>query len=555
MESESKASVAVDIGETEAGNLSTLPEKTLNGEAEYHGPRRDFRFWLVFVALCCSLLLSSLDLGGVGTAAPTIVSALHGVNFSWVGSAYALGAASCLPLAGNLASIFGRRPILLGSLVLFSVGSAVCGSAHTMNILIGGRAIQGVGGGGIQALTAIVTADLVPLRERGIFNGITGMIWTLGTVIGPFIAGGLSQKASWRWLFYMNLPLCLVAFVVVACFLNVNTPRDHWRTKLLQVDWLGNVFIITSTCSSMLALSWAGIVYSWSSVQVLLPLILGIVGLCWSIYYESRWPKKPTIPIILLSNRTSLMGYLASLVHGIVAISVGCAPTWFQAVRGASPIFSGVLFLPIAVTISPSAIFQGILVAKTGRYRMIILTGWCFMLLGMGLLISMKVGTPIWAIVIFQLIQGFGMGVLYATIFAVQAPLPVSQNASAIALLTFCRTFSQAWGISITGTIIQNRLRHGLPESLLSQLPQDTEIAYSIITQIPTMAQPLKGDVQRAFGDSMRLAWIVMEAFCAVGLVTFIFMKDIPLGRTTDKQWTMKENVKVEDNADGLVEK
>ncbi|KAJ6604262.1 MFS general substrate transporter [Mycena vulgaris] len=513
-------------------------------EEEYHGPKRDFRFWLVFVALCCSLFLSSLDLGGVGTAAPTIVHDLQGVNFSWVGSAYALGAASCLPLSGNLAQIFGRRPILLGSLVLFAAGSAVAGSARSMNILIIGRALQGVAGGGIQALTSIVTADLIPLRERGVFNGITGLVWTLGSVIGPFIAGSLSQKASWRWLFYMNIPLCFLAFVVVACFLNVNTPRENMLTKLLQVDWLGNAFIISSTCSCMLGLSWAGIAFPWSSPQVLVPLIVGLAGLVWSVYYESRWPVKPTIPLLVLSNRTTVLGYIATLFHGIVAISVGCTPTWFQAVREASPIWSGVYFLPISATISPSAIFQGRLVAKTGRYRMIILAGWCFMMLGMGLLVSMNLGTPLYAIVIFQLIQGFGMGLLYATTFAVQAPLPVSQNASAISLLAFCRTFSQAWGIAITGTILQNRLRHSLPASLLAQFPENTEIAYNIIPQIPQMVEPLKGDVQKAFLDSMRLAWIVMEVVCAAGLVTFFFMKDIPLGRTTDKQWTLREKNK-----------
>ncbi|KAJ7143490.1 MFS general substrate transporter [Mycena crocata] len=511
-------------------------------EDEYRGPKRDFRFWLVFVALCCSLFLSSLDLGGVGTAAPTIVHDLQGNNFSWVGSAYALGAASCLPLSGNLAQIFGRRPILLGSLVLFAVGSAVAGSASSMTVLIVARAVQGVGGGGIQALTSIVTADLIPLRERGVFNGITGLVWTLGSIIGPFIAGSLSQKASWRWLFYMNIPLCFLAFVVVACFLSIQTPRENLATKLMQVDWLGNAFIISSTCSCMLGLSWAGIAFPWSSPQVLVPLIVGLAGLVWSVYYEARWPAKPTIPLLVLSNRTSLLGYVATILHGVVSISVGFyLPTWFQAIRDASPILSGVYFLPISATISPSAIFQGILVAKTGRYRMIILTGWCFMLLGMGLLISMKTRTPLWAIVIFQLIQGFGMGLLYATTFAVQAPLPVTSNASAISLLTFCRTFSQAWGIAITGTILQNKLRSSLPVTLLGQFAENTEIAYSIIPQIPSMPQPLKGEVQQAFLDSMRLAWIVMEVVCAAGLVSFFFMKDIPLSRTTDKQWTLKD--------------
>ncbi|KAJ7204692.1 MFS general substrate transporter [Mycena pura] len=522
-------------------------EQPKPAEEEYHGPKRDFRFWLVFVALCCSLFLSSLDLGGVGTAAPTIVHELAGDNFSWVGSAYALGAASCLPLSGNLAQIFGRRPVLLGALVLFSVGSAIAGSARSMNILIGGRTIQGVAGGGIQALTAIVTADLIPLRERGIFNGITGLVWTLGSVVGPFIAGSLSQKASWRWIFYMNIPLCGLAFTVVACFLNVKTPRENLKTKLLQVDWLGNAFIISSTCSCMLGLSWAGVSFPWSSPQVLVPLIVGMVGMVWSVYYESRWPVKPTIPLVVLSNRTTVLGYIATIAHGIVSISVGYyLPTWFQAVREASPLMSGLYFLPISATISPSAIFQGRLIAKTGRYRMIIFTSWCFMLLGVGLIYSMDIHTALGPIVVFQLIQGFGMGLGYATTFAVQAPLPVTQNASAISLLTFCRTFSQAWGIAITGTILQNRLSHSLPVSVLSQFPANTEIAYNIIPQIPEMPQPLKGDVQKAFLDSMQLSWIVIEAICALGLVTFFFMKDIPLSRVTDTQpeWTLKEKNK-----------
>ncbi|KAJ7621526.1 MFS general substrate transporter [Mycena polygramma] len=467
-----------------------------------------------------------------GTAAPTIVHDLQGVNFSWVGSAYALGAASCLPLSGNLAQIFGRRPILLGSLLLFAAGSAVAASARSMTVLIIGRAIQGVAGGGIRALTSIV--------------------WTLGSVIGPFIAGGLSSKASWRWLFYrlcwfasldMNIPLCFLAFVVVACFLNVHTPRENLATKLLQVDWLGNAFIISSTCFCMLGLSWAGITFPWSSPQVLVPLIVGLAGLFWSVYYESRWPAKPTIPLAVLSNRTTLLGYLATLLHGIVAISVGCR--WpsilfilvnelifypsLSAVRGASPITSGIYFLPISATISPSAIFQGRLVAKTGRYRTIILVGWCFMLLGIGLIYYMNLDTPLWQVVIFQLVQGFGMGLLYATTSKLHSrylkmPAPFL-----------------AWGIAITGTILQNRLRHSLPPSLLSQFPENTEIAYSIIPQIPDMPEPLKSDVQKAFLDSMRVAWIVMEAVCGAGLVTFFSMKDVPLGRTTDKQWTLQD--------------
>ncbi|KAG6844976.1 hypothetical protein H0H87_001919 [Tephrocybe sp. NHM501043] len=235
------------------------PEPTPVGSVEIASPKRDLRFWLVFVALCCCTLLSAIDLAGVGTAAPTIVHALQGKDFAWVFSAYALSSSSCIPLSGNLAQIFGRRPVIQIGIIVFATGSAIAGAAPTMSVLIVGRAVQGVGGGVIQSLTAIITADLVPLRDRGLFTGITGLfvialvlplrprthktffldsMWTLGSAIAPFIAGGLAEKASWRWLFYINLPLCGLAFLVVTLFLRLQTPKESFRSKFFKIDWM-----------------------------------------------------------------------------------------------------------------------------------------------------------------------------------------------------------------------------------------------------------------------------------------------------------------------------
>ncbi|KAF8075325.1 MFS general substrate transporter [Lyophyllum atratum] len=505
-------------------DASVLPASPKNVE-EVASPARDLRFWLVFVALCACTLISAIDLAGVGTAAPTIVHDLHGKDFAWVSSAYTLSSAACIPLSGNLAQIFGRRPVIQIGIIVFAAGSAIAGAAPSMVVLILGRAIQGVGGGIIQSLTSIITTDLVPLRQRGLFTGITGMMWTFGSAIAPFIAGGLSEKASWRWLFYLNLPLCAVTLFVVTVFLQLNTPTETFRAKFFKIDWIGNTIIVSSACSCMLALTWGGIKFPWSSFHILVPLILGVVGLAFALFYEARWASQPTIPWVVLSNRTSMSG-----------------PTWFQAVQDASPVISGLHFLPWAISITPFAVVQGLLVAKTGRYRTINSIGWCTMLFGLGLLITLKISTPIGLLVLYQLIMGAGGGLLYSAAFAVLAPLPVTENAAAVALLTFLRVFSQAWGVAIGGTILQNALKRYLPSALLLQFPEGAEIAYSIVPTIPTLSQPLKHEVQDAFLRSFRMLWIATEVICAAGAMSVFFMRDVPLRTTVDKKWGLKKN-------------
>ncbi|KAJ6552814.1 MFS general substrate transporter [Mycena capillaripes] len=510
---------------------------------------RGVRFWMVFVVLSLCTLLSALDLAGVGTAAPSILADLHGADFAWVGSAYTLTSASFLPLSGNLAQIFGRRPVTLLFVLMFAAGSALCGASQSMRFLLVGRAIQGVGGGGTQSLVNIIIADLVPLRERGMFTAITGMIWSLGSVAGPFIAGSLAEKVSWRWLFYLNLPLCGVTLLTVAVFLNLKTPGGDVWAKLKRVDWIGNILISASSASSILGLVSGGGSVPWSSFKVLVPLILGAFGLVMGLVYEAKWAAQPTLPAVLYSNRNSLLGYLVTFIHGVAAIAPSCLtsnrPTWFQSVRAASPIQSGLYFLPMMATISPSAIIQGILVARTGRYRMITLGGWSLMTLGLGLFISLDVSTPLGLIVFYQLVLGVGIGLLYSTTcsrgqFIVLAPLPISENASAVSLLVFMRTFPQAWGVAVGQTIVQNQLRSHLPASVLIRFAGAPDLVYEIIPEISAMAPPLKREVESAFLLSMRLIWIVMAAMSGLGLMCTLFIKDIPLARTVDSKWGVK---------------
>ncbi|TFK91205.1 iron permease [Polyporus arcularius HHB13444] len=508
---------------------------------------RGWRFWIIFLALCMSLFLTALDLASVSTALPSIIHDLNGTDsFVWVSSAYNLACTAVLPLSGRLADIFGRREVLLVSILIFGAGSAVTAAAQSMNMLIAGRTIQGVGSGAIQVLVAIVTADLIPLKDRGFFQSLTGATFSLASAGGPFIGGAIAQRTTWRWLFYLNLPLCGIAFAVCLVFLRLRKPPiESYSKAFFAIDWIGNAIIIGSATSCILALTWAGIQYPWSSPQVIVPLVIGLVGFGAALVYDRYYASHPVVPAIIINNRTSLGGYIASFLHGLVVNSVAFyLPTYFQAAKIATPLLSGLYLFPSAITISPSAIAQGIIISKTGKYRVIQVIGWCAMLLGVGLLTILDENTSVAISIPFQIIAAVGFGFLYATTFSVLAPLDPTQNAAALSFLLFVRTLSSAWAISISATILQNQLRTHLPPAFLAQIPPGHDIAYSAIPIIPTLAQPLQAEVRAAFADSIRLIWHVLLAFAAAGLLSVLLQKDVALHSKMDRRWGMKEHKK-----------
>ncbi|KAG9016032.1 hypothetical protein FRB90_003793, partial [Tulasnella sp. 427] len=264
-----------------------------------------------------------------------------------------------------------------------------------MNMLIAGRAIQGVGGGGILSLTEIVVADLVPLSQRGAYLGLVGAVWAIAAAIGPPIGGAFSQS-NWRWLFYMNLPLTAIAMVLVWFFLRLKTPQDDFRTKMRRMDWIGNAMIILATTLTVVALTWAGVKYPWSSYQVLVPLVLGLVLTAGFFVYEAKFAIEPVVPWELVNNRTAFFGYLGVLLHSIVATSViYYLPVYFQASLLQGLIRSGVSFLGNSFLIPPAAIAAGISVTVFEIYVPQNYIGWAMISVGVGLLTTLKVTSPV----------------------------------------------------------------------------------------------------------------------------------------------------------------
>ncbi|KZT20290.1 iron permease [Neolentinus lepideus HHB14362 ss-1] len=520
------------------------PSPTAGRAVEEPAKKRGWRFWVVILSIACSMFIAALELVAVSTALPTIVDDLHGKEFIWVGSAYALASTAFLPLSGSLAQIFGRKVIMLASLVIFALGSALCGAAKSMNFLIAGRTVQGLGGGGIASLVQIILSDLVPLRERGIFNGLIGIAWSTASAIGPIVGGALAEHGKWRWLFYLNIPICGFAALLVMVFLQLRTPPGTFREKLRRMDWIGNIMVIASTTAVVIALTWGGIQYSWGSANVLVPLILGLLGLVAFVIYEAKIPDHPIVPFNLMASRTGISGYAQTFLMPVMMLDlVYYLPTYYQSCKDASPIRSGVDTLTIACIIAPSGIIAGATVAASKKYCPQIYLAWILAIIGAGLLSTVHADTPRSHSIGFQAVASAGLGILTSTTyFPVLAPLPVSSNAHALAFFTFFRNFAQVWGVTIGGTILQNGLVKRLPVEFQTQFPGGTAIAYSIIPLIRDLEEPLKEQVRVAFGESLRHIWYAAIGFSGAGLIISLGMKSLPLHTSVDEDWGIKES-------------
>ncbi|TFY71509.1 hypothetical protein EVG20_g1500 [Dentipellis fragilis] len=482
---------------------------------------RDWKFWLIMLSLMLSTFIFALEAVAVGNALPAIVHRFHSTQFVWVGSAYSLAACAFLPLTGAVAQIFGRRAVMFSALAFFAIGSAVCGAASSMNIFIAGRIIQGVGGGGITSISQIILSDLVPLCERGTFSGLLAIAFTIASCIGPVVAGSFAQRGQWRWIFYLNIPICAVTGILTLAFLKLKTPSGSMRAKLKSIDLIGNILIVASTTAIVIGLTWGGIQYSWSSAEVVTPLVLGLVGLCTFYTYEATLAATPMIILITTAY------YL---------------PVYFQACKGASPIASGVDVFGLAGTAAPMAVVAGLTITKSARYRPQIWFAWALSTIGCGLLSLLDADSSRAKAIGYQVLVGFGLGIVYVgTYFPILAPFPVTESTRALALFVFFRNFAAVWGITIGGSILQNELRKRLPAKFSSTFTDGTQIAYAVIPQIPDLPQPLKDEVRRAFADSVRLIWQVLTGISGLGFLVSLVMKGLPLHTSTDEEWGMQE--------------
>ncbi|KAL4736684.1 major facilitator superfamily domain-containing protein [Aspergillus similis] len=498
---------------------------------------------MAFFTLSVLTLMVALDGTSISVALPIITQHLKGtaIEAFWSGTSFLLASTVFQPNFASLSSIFGRRPLVLVALTLFFVGTVVCSVAKDFTYMLVGRSIQGVGGGGLIALSEVIVTDLVPLRLRGQYFGILSAMWSVGSVTGPILGGGFSQDVTWRWIFYINFPFIGVGLVTIILFLKLNIIPTSLAEKLRQIDYVGTIIFVGSMSSFLIPLSWGGILYDWDSWRTLVPLIIGVVGLLVFSFYEYRFAKDPIIPPKIFQNRTAAVSFAGSFLQGLVLwCLLYYQPLYYEAVKGYSPIMAGVALFPATFTVAPSAAVVGILVTKYGHYRWAIWLGWLLSTFGLGLLCYMDVDTSIPAFIFINIIPGIGLGLLFPSIgFAIQASATNDTLAIAVGMFSFFRAMGQAVGVAVGGVVFQNQmysnlLSSGIPAlaSMASEYSQDAAGLVEVIKRMPDGAEKL--GLQTAYTDSLRIVYAVCCGICGIALALSVLTQSYDLNRALE---------------------
>ncbi|KAL4884842.1 major facilitator superfamily domain-containing protein [Aspergillus karnatakaensis] len=552
--------LAVDGRDSEAATESSgraSPVKPDNITPEMDEFVLGRRGQLAFFTLSVLTLMVALDGTSISVALPIITRDLGGtaIEAFWSGTSFLLSSTVFQPNFASLSSIFGRRPLVLIALTLFFIGTVVCSVADNFTHMLVGRSIQGVGGGGLIALSEVIVTDLVPLRLRGQYFGILSAMWSVGSVTGPILGGGFAQDVSWRWIFYINFPFIGISLVTIILFLKLNIIPTSLAEKLKRIDYIGTIIFVGSLSSFLIPLTWGGILYSWSSWRTLVPLIIGAVGIIVFTVYEARYATDPIIPPKIFQNRTASVSFAGSFLQGLVLwCMLYYQPLYYEAVKGYSPIMAGVALFPATFTVAPSAAVVGILVTKFGHYRWAIWLGWFLSTFGLGLLCYMDVDTSIPAWIFINIVPGIGLGLLFPSIgFAIQASATNDTLAIAVGMFSFFRAMGQAVGVAIGGVVFQNRMYHNLLQytelglaERASELSQDAAGLVEVIKHMADGAEKLA--LRTAYTDSLRIVYAVGCAVCGVAFALSLLTESYDLNRALESDQTLKKgkNEKVE---------
>lgn len=403
-----------------------------------------------------------------------------------------------------------------------------------MRMLIAARAIQGAAAGGIFQLVVVTISDLFSLRKRALYFGWMGGVWALAGSAGPLIGGAFSEYASWRWCFWVNLPVSGLSFALLLLFLDVHNPRTKLRDGLVAVDWFGTVSILAVSVLLLLGLNFGGGTFAWRSAQVICLIVFGVLMIAFFLFSEKRLAKYPLMPLGVFKSLSNNATILVALGHSMVNIGVEYyLPLYFQSVKQASPLRSGLLLLPLVVSAAATDIVSGILIHRTGRYREIIWAGVILMTLATGLYIDFWANTPLARIIGIELIGGTGSALLFQTpMLAIHNTVSQADVASATASLGFLRSLATSVSIVLGGVIFQNSMsaRHstlvaaGLGESVLDALSGDHAAANVGIVKTITDATQRRV-VEDAFAWSVRNIFIMYTCAAAITVVSSVFIK------------------------------
>ncbi|KII87983.1 hypothetical protein PLICRDRAFT_112038 [Plicaturopsis crispa FD-325 SS-3] len=513
---------------------------------------------LVFMSLALCSLVSALDSVIVATALPTISAHFHaGAVSSWVPSAYLITSTACQPLYGRFSDIFGRKVMLCVAVAIYIVGSLAAGFSTSIVEVIAWRAVAGAGGGGVQSLAQIIMSDVVSLRDRrGKYQGIIGGFIALGYAVGPPIGGGLAQKVSWRWCFWITLPLAFVAILVVIFVLPLKSVSGDMKQKLGVIDYLGSLLALCACTLVILPIIWGGVTYPWASAHVLAPLLVGLFAMGLFCIWEWLGAKLPIVPMYIFKHMTVTGVYITMFINGFIFFSsLYYLPQFFQVVLGYSPVYSGTFLLPVLVTQTVASFATGMTVSRTGKYRTIVHLGFTVWAVGCGCLSTVTVTTKKPLLVLYMVLAGIGAGgTLQTTTVAAQASVSRKDMSVVTAVRNFVRLLGGTLSLAIGSTVINNTFRASmtalsLPPDVVSAIiaePGLLRASSTLSSLTPAQAAYI---LSRGYTRGFRNLFILNAALSSVAVVASVFMiraKELTRGDEEKYRAEAKSRLKAE---------
>ncbi len=493
--------------------------------------------YTIFGALMLGMFLAALDQTIVSTALPTIVGDLGGIDhLSWVVTSYLVATTASTPLYGKLGDLYGRKLLFGVAIVIFLFGSALSGASQSLTELIVFRAVQGIGAGGLMVGAQAIIADIVPPRERGRYMGLIGSVFAVASVLGPLLGGFFVDSLSWRWVFYVNLPIGAVALAVVVLKLHLPASRTEHR-----IDWTGAALLTSAVVCLILLTTWGGNEYGWGSATII-GLGVATVALALSFVWQERRAVEPLIPPRLFAGRGFSVAIVLGFLVGVAMFgALTFLPLYLQVVRGASPTGSGLLIVPLMVGLLTAGILSGRWISKHGRYRIFPIVGSASLTVGMFLLTRLDAGTPYVATAAFMVIIGVGIGLFMQVIVLVaQNDARPQDIGAATSSATFFRSIGGSVGVAIFGAVFASRLTdglRGLPAAVAERLhlsPGSAQVRPDAVQALPSGPRTAFLDV---FVHALHGAFTFGAVFAGLAFLLTWALPEIPLrGRSSAEE-------------------